>query len=91
MLNDLYFLSYVYLCTNWKNIKRTPKNQKFENLRTTRKFYFGLGPKRYLGRRDPIESMGKGGGGLLNQLNTFTYILKKNGIQDTITQEYIFV
>ena len=40
---------------------RTPKNQKFENLRKihTRKLYFDLGPKRYLGRRDPfIESMG---------------------------------
>ena len=27
--------------------KWTPSNQKFENLSTTRKFYFDLGPKRY--------------------------------------------
>ena len=41
--------------------KRTPKNQKFENPSTTRKFYVDLGPKRYLGPRDPIiGSMGYG-------------------------------
>ena len=31
-----------------------PKNQKFENPSTTHKFYVDLGPKRYLGQRDPI-------------------------------------
>ena len=46
-------------------MKWTPKNQKSENLSTIHKFYFDLGPKRYLGPRDPIiGSMGYGGGGV---------------------------
>ena len=39
--------------------KWTTKNQKFENPSTTHKFYVDLGPKWYLGPRDPIiGSMG---------------------------------
>ena len=38
------------------------KNQIFANPRTRHKFYVDLGPKRYLGPRDPIiGSMGYGG------------------------------
>ena len=52
-----------YFTHNRKIPKWTQKNQKFENLSTGRKFYFDLGSKRYLGRRDPfIRSMGYGGG-----------------------------
>ena len=32
----------------------TPKNSKYKNLSTTRKFCFDLGPKIYFGRKDPI-------------------------------------
>ena len=40
----------------------TPKNKKFDNPSTTHKFCVDLGPKRYLGPRDPIiGSMGYGG------------------------------
>ena len=38
----------------WKNSKMDPYNKKFENPSTTHKFYVDLGPKRYLGQRDPI-------------------------------------
>ena len=43
--------------------KWTHKNQKFENPSTTPKFSVDLGPKRYLGPRDPIIGMGYWGGG----------------------------
>ena len=37
---------------------------KIKNPTTSHKFYVDLGPKRYLGPRDPIiGSMGYGGGG----------------------------
>ena len=57
-------MSYSYKCKNEKVKKWTTKNQKFENLNTTLKYYVDLGPKRYLGSCDPIiGSMGYGGGG----------------------------
>ena len=57
---------FEYFTQHWMNSKKwTPKNHKFKNPSTTQKFYVDLGPKRYLGRRDPIiGSVGYGGGGL---------------------------
>ena len=40
-------MSYSYKC---KIKKWTTESQKFENLRTTHKFYVDLSPKRYLGQ-----------------------------------------
>ena len=58
-----------------KKIKWTPKNQKFENLSATHKFYFDLGPNRYLGPRDPIiESIVQGMDPY--PVNKCTYILQ---------------
>jgi len=42
------------------------KPPKIENPGTIHKFYFDLGPKRYLGPRDPVIEYGlmRGAGGL---------------------------
>ena len=40
-----------------KNSKCTPLNKKFVNLSTIHIFYVDQGPKRYLGRGDPIISL----------------------------------
>ena len=57
--NNLNILPIIEKIPEW-----TPKNQKFQNPSTTHKFYVDLGPKRYLGPRDPIIGSIVMGGGL---------------------------
>ena len=62
-LKDQKMVFGIFLPTIEKIPKWTPK-KKIENPSTTHTFYAGLGSKGYLGPRDPIKSMGYGGGGV---------------------------
>jgi len=58
-----WFLEYFTHNRKKKILSGHLKIKSSQNLSTRRKFYFDLGSKRYLGRRDPIIGrMGYGGG-----------------------------
>ena len=53
--NHFFKIIHIILIYGGITLKQwSPKSKKIENLSTTYKFFFNLGPKRYLGPRDPI-------------------------------------
>ena len=69
IVTSSHILKWIFFCNIFpiieKNTKWIPKNQKIQNPAQTHKLYVDVGPKRYLGRGDPIIGSMRQGGGVL--------------------------